>query len=34
LKRIYGDGRTAFTQAEIGAHAELFHEWRKRTKDL
>jgi hypothetical protein len=34
LKRIYGDGRTAFTQSEIGGHADLFHEWRKRTKDL
>jgi CHAD domain-containing protein len=34
LKRIYGDGRTAFTQADIGGHADLFHEWRKRTKDL
>ena len=34
LKRIYRDGRTAFTQSEIGGHADLFHEWRKRTKDL
>jgi CHAD domain-containing protein len=34
LRRVYRDGRTAFEQADIGGHAELFHEWRKRTKDL
>jgi CHAD domain-containing protein len=34
LKRVYRDGRVAFTRAEIGGHAELFHEWRKRVKDL
>ncbi len=38
LKRVYGDGRDAMSAARVGemsAHgAELFHEWRKRVKDL
>jgi CHAD domain-containing protein len=34
LKRIYGEARTAFECAEVGGAPELFHEWRKRVKDL
>ena len=34
LKRIYGEGRIASERAEVGGEAELFHEWRKRVKDL
>ena len=34
LKKIYGDGRVAFRRAQVGDHPELFHEWRKRVKDL
>lgn len=34
LKRIYGEGRGALGCAHVGADAVLFHEWRKRVKDL
>jgi CHAD domain-containing protein len=34
LKRIYRDGRAAFNCAQVGAQPELFHDWRKRVKDL
>jgi len=34
LKRIYGEARAAYERAEIGGEAELFHDWRKRVKDL
>jgi CHAD domain-containing protein len=34
LKKIYRDGRMAFRRAQVGDHPELFHEWRKRVKDL
>ncbi len=34
LKRIYAEARAAYERAEIGGEAELFHEWRKRVKDL
>jgi CHAD domain-containing protein len=34
LKRVYRDGRAAFQRAQVGDHPELFHEWRKRVKDL
>ncbi|MDB5321685.1 MAG: hypothetical protein JWN40_3316 [Phycisphaerales bacterium] len=34
LKRVYRDGRVAFERAQVGGHPELFHEWRKRVKDL
>ena len=34
LKRIYEEGRAAFERAEVGGDPELFHEWRKRVKDL
>jgi hypothetical protein len=34
LKRVYRDGRTAFKRAQVGEHPELYHEWRKRVKDL
>jgi len=34
LRGIYQAGRWAFKRAELGGHPELFHEWRKRVKDL
>jgi len=34
LKKVYRDGRAAFQRAQVGDHPELFHEWRKRVKDL
>jgi CHAD domain-containing protein len=34
LKKVYRDGRTAFQRAQVGDRPELFHEWRKRVKDL
>lgn len=34
LKRIYAEARAAYERAKIGGEAELFHEWRKRVKDL
>jgi CHAD domain-containing protein len=34
LKQIYQAGRWAFKRADLGGHPELFHEWRKRVKDL
>lgn len=34
LKRIYAEGRGALGCAHVGAEAVLFHEWRKRVKDL
>jgi CHAD domain-containing protein len=34
LKRVYRAGRVAFERARAGGHEELFHEWRKRVKDL
>jgi CHAD domain-containing protein len=34
LRRIFRDGRSAYERAEEEGHAELFHEWRKRVKDL
>jgi CHAD domain-containing protein len=34
LRKVYRDGRAAFQRAQVGDHPELFHEWRKRVKDL
>jgi CHAD domain-containing protein len=34
LKRIYAEARSAYEQAKVGGEAELFHDWRKRVKDL
>lgn len=34
LMKVYRDGRAAFKRAQVGEHPELFHEWRKRVKDL
>lgn len=34
LKGIYGEARAAYERAEVGGEAELFHDWRKRVKDL
>ena len=34
IKRAYREGRASFAIARPGAHAELFHDWRKRVKDL
>jgi CHAD domain-containing protein len=34
LERIYRQGRSAYERADVEGHAELFHEWRKRVKDL
>lgn len=34
LKHIYSQARAAYECAEVGGEAELFHEWRKRVKDL
>jgi CHAD domain-containing protein len=34
LKHIYDQARAAYQCAEVGGQPELFHEWRKRVKDL
>ena len=34
LQRIYRDGRRAYKLCQPGAHADLFHEWRKQVKNL
>jgi CHAD domain-containing protein len=34
LKRAYRDARQAFDRARPGEHADRFHDWRKRVKDL
>jgi CHAD domain-containing protein len=34
LKRIYANARQAYKRTDVGAPAEMFHEWRKQTKHL